>query len=151
MPGSRFLSVIFARALGAVANLGLVLLIAAKDDVDQAGAILFLWSSAQFLGTLSRGGTDTVLLRQYSNALELKNFGLANGLLTQCVGLSLVVGTIFSVAAWAVLCCLPESVAGGYRNEAWLFLVATPLLAAGLSAAETLKAVGAVELSLIHI
>ena len=97
-PHFRLFSVLFCRGLGAIANLALVFLIAAKSDVATAGKILFLWSTAQFIGTLSRGGTDTILLRKYAQAIEMKDLGLANGILAQCVGLSVAIGTTFSLS-----------------------------------------------------
>ena len=146
-PHFRLLSVIFCRGLGAIANLALVFLIAATSDVASAGKILFLWSTAQFIGTLSRGGTDTILLRKYAQAIETKDLGLANGILAQCVGLSVAIGTTFSTVAFLVVLVFPGAVAGVHVADAWIFLAALPFLAAGLSSAETLKAVGSVELA----
>ena len=147
-PHFRLLSVLFCRGLGAIANLGLVFLIAAKSaDVGTAGKILFLWSTAQFIGTLSRGGTDTILLRKYAQAIEMKDLGLANGILAQCVGLSVAIGTTFSTIAFLAVLVFPGAVAEVHVADAWIFLVALPFLAAGLSSAEALKAVGSVELA----
>ena len=146
-PHFRLFSVLFCRGLGAIANLALVFLIAAKSDVATAGKILFLWSTAQFIGTLSRGGTDTILLRKYAQAIEMKDLGLANGILAQCVGLSVAIGTTFSTIAFLVVLMFPGAVAGVHVADAWIFLAALPFLAAGLSSAEALKAVGSVELA----
>ena len=146
-PHFRLFSVLFCRGLGAIANLALVFLIAAKSDVATAGKVLFLWSTAQFIGTLSRGGTDTILLRKYAQAIEMKDLGLANGILAQCVGLSVAIGTTFSTIAFLVVLMFPGAVAGVHVADAWIFLAALPFLAAGLSSAEVLKAVGSVELA----
>ena len=146
-PQFRLLSVIFCRGLGAIANLALVFLIAATSDVASAGKILFLWSTAQFIGTLSRGGTDTILLRKYAQAIEMKDLGLANGILAQCVGLSVAIGTTFSTIAFLAVLVFPGAIAEVHVADAWIFLVALPFLAAGLSSAEALKAVGSVELA----
>ena len=146
-PHFRLFSVLFCRGLGAIANLALVFLIAAKSDVATAGKILFLWSTAQFIGTLSRGGTDTILLRKYAQAIEMKDLGLANGILAQCVGLSVAIGTTFSTIAFLVVLMFPGAVAGVHVADAWIFLAALPFLAAGLTSAEALKAVGSVELA----
>ena len=146
-PQFRLFSVLFCRGLGAIANLSLVVLIAAKSDVATAGKLLFLWSTAQFIGTLARGGTDTILLRKYAQAIEMKDLGLANGILTQCVGLSVALGAIVSTIAFLVVLVFPGAVAGVHVADAWIFLAALPFLAAGLSSAETLKAVGSVELA----
>jgi len=146
-PHFRLLSVLFCRGLGAIANLALVFLIAGNSDVATAGKILFLWSTAQFIGTLSRGGTDTILLRKYAQAIEMKDLGLANGILAQCVGLSVAIGTTFSTIAFLAVLILPGTFAGVHVSDAWIFLVALPFLAAGLSSAEALKAVGSVELA----
>ena len=146
-PHFRLLSVIFCRGLGAIANLALVFLIAAKSDVATAGKVLFLWSTAQFIGTLSRGGTDTILLRKYAQAIEMKDLGLANGILAQCIGLSLAIGTSFSTIAFLAVLVFPGAVAEVHVADAWIFLAALPFLAAGLSSAEVLKAVDSVELA----
>ena len=146
-PHFRLFSVLFCRGLGALANLALVFLIAAKADVATAGKVLFLWSTAQFIGTLSRGGTDTILLRKYAQAIEMKDLGLANGILAQCIGLSLAIGTSFSTIAFLAVLVFPGAVAGVHVADAWIFLAALPFLAAGLSSAEVLKAVGSVELA----
>ena len=146
-PHFRLLSVIFCRGLGAIANLALVFLIAAKSDVATAGKVLFLWSTAQFIGTLSRGGTDTILLRKYAQAIEMKDLGLANGILAQCIGLSLAIGTSFSTIAFLAVLVFPRAVAEVHVADAWIFLAALPFLAAGLSSAEVLKAVDSVELA----
>ena len=146
-PQFRLLSVIFCRGLGALANLALVFLIAAASDVATAGKVLFLWSTAQFIGTLSRGGTDTILLRKYAQAIEMKDLGLANGILAQCVGLSVAIGTTFRTIAFLVVLMFPGAVAGVHVADAWIFLAALPFLAAGLTSAEALKAVGSVELA----
>ena len=146
-PHFRLLSVLFCRGLGAIANLALVFLIAAKSDVATAGKVLFLWSTAQFIGTLSRGGTDTILLRKYAQAIEMKDLGLANGILAQCIGLSLAIGTSFSTIAFLAVLVFPGAVAEVHVADAWIFLAALPFLAAGLSSAEVLKAVDSVELA----
>ena len=146
-PHFRLLSVLFCRGLGAIANLALVFLIAAKSDVATAGKVLFLWSTAQFIGTLSRGGTDTILLRKYAQAIEMKDRGLANGILAQCIGLSLAIGTSFSTIAFLAVLVFPGAVAEVHVADAWIFLAALPFLAAGLSSAEVLKAVDSVELA----
>ena len=146
-PHFRLLSVIFCRGLGAIANLALVFLIAAASDVATAGKLLFLWSTAQFIGTLSRGGTDTILLRKYAQAIEMKDLGLANGILAQCVGLSVAIGTTFSTIAFLAVLVFPGAIAEVHVADAWIFLAALPFLAAGLTSAEALKAVGSVELA----
>ena len=77
----------------------------------------------------------------------MKDLGLANGILAQCVGLSVAIGTTFSTIAFLVVLMFPGAVAGVHVADAWIFLAALPFLAAGLSSAEALKAVGSVELA----
>ena len=126
-------------------NFALVIIVGRLYGPARAGEILFCWTGAAFLSTLSRCGCDVFVLRSYSYGLQQDRIALRKGTFVQGTVITMLSGSLFSAIVWGVCTLwLPESF-----EEWWLllpgFLIFVPISGTAQTVAEFWKARGSVE------